>query len=110
MRTSLTDSTDLGLARSGSLSFEDQLRRLPFRRGSALRLLPLLLFTSPVPATAIEPAPPPPAATAPATAVDSGVRHEVVAKLSEALRNNYVFPDVGEKAAEKINAALTAGE
>jgi hypothetical protein len=43
-----------------------------------------------------------PAAPAPATSIDSNVRQVVVAKLSDALRNNYVFPDVGQKAAEKI--------
>jgi hypothetical protein len=48
------------------------------------------------------------AAAAPDT-IDSDVRRDVVAKLSDALRNNYIFPDVGEKAAEKINAELNAG-
>jgi hypothetical protein len=41
--------------------------------------------------------------------MDSNARRDVVAKLSQALRDNYVFPDVGEKAAEKINAALASG-
>ena len=50
------------------------------------------------------------AAPAPATSIDSDVRHEVVAKLSDALRNNYVFPDVGEKAAKKITTSLARGE
>ena len=51
-----------------------------------------------------------PAAHAPAASIDSDVRRDVVAKLSDALRENYIFPDVGEKAAEKINASLAAGE
>ncbi len=38
------------------------------------------------------------------------MRHDIVAKLSDALRENYVFPDVGAKAAEKIGAALSAGD
>jgi hypothetical protein len=33
-----------------------------------------------------------------------------VAKLGEALRDRYVFPDVGERAAARISAALAAGE
>ena len=51
-----------------------------------------------------------PVATAPASTIDSNVRHDVVAKLSDALHNNYIFPDIGEKAAQKINAAFAAGE
>jgi hypothetical protein len=54
--------------------------------------------------------PAPPTAPAPASTIDSNVRHDVVAKLSDALRNDYVFPDVGGKAAEKITASLAAGE
>jgi hypothetical protein len=45
-----------------------------------------------------------------ANGIDSNVRRDVVAKLSDALRDNYIFPDVGQKAAEKISAALAAGE
>jgi len=33
-----------------------------------------------------------------------------VAKLSEALCDRYVFPDIGERAATRISAALAAGE
>src|SRR4029079_11673910 len=51
-----------------------------------------------------------PASVAAASGVDSDVRHDVVAKLSDALRSNYVFPDVGKKAAEKITRSLAAGE
>lgn len=62
-------------------------------------------------ATAVgsQPAPAPPEAAAPANIIDSKARREVVAKLSDALRNDYVFPDVGAKAADSINAALAAG-
>jgi hypothetical protein len=49
------------------------------------------------------------AAPAPA-ALDGKVRQEIVAKLAEALRERYVFPDVGERAAARIEAALAAGE
>jgi len=70
------------------------------------------LVASPLLATPMEmpPAPPPPIAAAPAQSIDSNVRHDVVARLSDALRNNYVFPDIGEKAAEKVGASLAAGE
>lgn len=69
----------------------------------------LSLVAFPLLASAVQAAPVPPRAAAPANTIDSNVRHDVVAKLSEALRNKYIFPDVGEKAAEKINAALNAG-
>ena len=70
------------------------------------------LVASPLLATPMEMprAPRPPIAAAPAQSIDSNVRHDVVARLSDALRNNYVFPDVGEKAAEKVGASLAAGE
>ena len=54
----------------------------------------------------------PPAApigSGPATAIDSNGRHDVVAKLGDALRNHYVFPDIGRKAADKIIESLAAG-
>ena len=75
-------------------------------------LIFLSLLTCPLSATAVTMQVPPvsPAAPAPATTIDSSVRHDVVAKLSDALRDNYVFPDVGQKAAEKITASLAAGE
>lgn len=49
-------------------------------------------------------------AAPPADTIDSSMRQDIVAKLSDALRNNYVFPDVGAKAAEKIGASLSAGD
>jgi peptidase S41-like protein len=78
----------------------------------SLVLMFLSLVASPSWATAVETQPGPPASTAaaPANPIDSSVRHDVVAKLCDALRNNYVFPDVGEKAAEKISTALSAGD
>ncbi|MBV9931564.1 MAG: S41 family peptidase [Alphaproteobacteria bacterium] len=57
------------------------------------------------PAVLAQPAPP----AAPA-ALSEQARQEVVAKLSGALRERYVFPDVGEKAAARITAALAAGD
>lgn len=38
------------------------------------------------------------------------VKKDVVTKLGTALRDRYVFPDVGEKAATRIGAAMAAGE
>jgi len=77
---------------------------------------PVLMFfgllACPLPATAAptQPAPTPPPNAAPTNTIDSNVRQDVVAKLSDALRNNYVFPDLGEKAAKKISASLFAGD
>jgi hypothetical protein len=75
-------------------------------------LIFLGLIACPLSATAVTmPVPPaPPPASAPPITIDSNVRHDVVAKLSDALRNNYVFPDVAQKAAEKITTSLAAGE
>lgn len=79
-------------------------------RVSALVFLGLV--SSPLSAAALEmqPGPTPPVAAAPAGTIDSNVRRDVVAKLSGALRDDYIFPDVGEKAAAKISASLSAGE
>jgi peptidase S41-like protein len=72
----------------------------------------LALLACPLSALAVtmQVPPAPPAAAAPASTIDSNVRHDVVAKLGDALRNDYVFPDIGDKAAEKITASLAAGE
>ena len=51
----------------------------------------------------------PPAEAQPAT-LTAEVRQEVVASLSIALRERYVFPEVGAQAAARIGAALAAGE
>ena len=65
-------------------------------RASALVLLGLL--TSPLEASAAATQPVPNLrAAAPINTIDSNGRREVVAKLSDALRNNSVFPDVGER-------------
>jgi hypothetical protein len=45
----------------------------------------------------------------PAT-LTAGARQEVVASLGTALRERYVFPEVGARAAARIGAALAAGE
>jgi hypothetical protein len=42
--------------------------------------------------------------------LDATVRTDIVAKLSEALRDRYVFPDLGERAATRITRALQGGE
>lgn len=36
------------------------------------------------------------------TAIDAKARRDIVAKLSEALRDRYIFPEVGERAAARI--------
>jgi hypothetical protein len=50
------------------------------------------------------------AQTAVSTALNAQTRQEVVAKLSAALRERYVFPDIGEQAAVQISSALAAGK
>lgn len=40
---------------------------------------------------------------------DATARKDVIAKLSQAVRNRYVFPDVAERAAAKIEAAEASG-
>ena len=47
---------------------------------------------------------------APAAPLDAATREAVVAQLGAALRDRYVFPDIGEQAAARIDAALAAGE
>jgi len=44
------------------------------------------------------------------TSLDAATRKKVITTLSMALRQRYVFPDVGAKAASRIEAALAAGE
>jgi hypothetical protein len=44
------------------------------------------------------------------TTLDAGARKKVANALSDALRQRYVFPDLGEKVAARIDAALAAGE
>lgn len=48
-------------------------------------------------------------ATATPATFDAAARRDVVAKLGEALRARYVFPQVGERAAQTIERALAAG-
>lgn len=42
--------------------------------------------------------------------LDEGARERVVVKLGKALRSNYVYPDIGTKAASKISASHAAGQ
>ena len=71
-------------------------------------MLPFLLATSPVstdqtpPATSIM--------AAPAAALDATARREVVAKFSDAMRDRYIFPELGDQVATKVRGALAAGE
>ncbi len=56
-------------------------------------------------------APPAPPRSEPApTLLDAAARKEVVSALETALRQRYVLPDIGEKAASRIDTALAAGE
>ncbi len=43
-------------------------------------------------------------------ALDAAARRDVVGNLATALRQRYVFPDIGGQAAARIDAALAAGE
>jgi hypothetical protein len=43
------------------------------------------------------------------TSVDEAARAAVIAKAADALRNRYIFPETGEKAAAKLEAQLAAG-
>ena len=79
-------------------------------RVSVLMFLSLVASSSAATWVNAQPAPRPPVAAAPIGTIDSDVRRDVVKQLSEALRDDYVIPDVGQKAADKINASLAAGE
>lgn len=82
----------------------------------AFMLLPLLFA---LPAIAQPPMPGGPGPTAPGgpmgppmappSSLDAGDRQQIIATLGRALRDRYVFPDVGEQAAAKIEAAHAAG-
>ncbi len=45
-----------------------------------------------------------------AIALDAAARKDVVANLGAALRERYIFPDVGERTAARLDTALAAGE
>lgn len=74
-----------------------------------MMFLPMLFAISSAPLTAMQAVPATQTAPAPAT-LDGKARQEVVGKLGEALRERYVFPDIGERAAARIEAALAAGD
>jgi hypothetical protein len=69
--------------------------------------LPLLLAASPVPV--IQSPSTPPNTTAEQKSLDAKVPQEIVEKFAVALRERYVFPEVGEQVARKISAELIAG-
>jgi hypothetical protein len=75
---------------------------------AALMLLTLLLATA-APSTA-QPMPGAPPGSTPTTPLDAAARRDLVEKLGQALRERYVFPEVAERAAAKITAALAAGD
>lgn len=80
-------------------------------RLSIMMVAPLLLAAaSPASSQGAQPAAAPPGATAPESTFDAAARREIVARLSEELRNRYVFPETGERAATRIATALAAGE
>ncbi len=82
-------------------------------RSLIMMFVPLLtaaLSASSQAAQAAQAAPTPPGVTASASTFDAAARGEIAAKLSEALRDRYVFPEIGERAATRISAALAAGE
>ncbi|QAY75408.1 S41 family peptidase [Sphingosinicella sp. BN140058] len=60
-------------------------------------------------AMAAQPPSAPARETRPTGTLDASARQDVVASLSQALRDRYIFPDVGERAAARISAALKAG-
>lgn len=66
--------------------------------------------TSPKSSKATQTALTPPNATASASTFDAAARRHIVAELSEALRDRYVFPEIGERAAARISTALAAGD
>jgi len=70
----------------------------------------LLLAISTAAVAAPIAAPPAVAQPAPPAALDAAARQAVVAALGTALRDRYVFPDIGARAANRIEAALAAGE
>jgi hypothetical protein len=77
-----------------------------------LTLQPILLAAASALLAAVQPGPGPEMVRMPSrapTVFAAADRSAVVASLSTALRDQYVFPAVGEKAAAKISAALAAG-
>ena len=72
--------------------------------------LPLLFAASCAPSVAMQATPASETAVATSSTLDANGRRDVVAKLGEELRERYVYPNIGEQAASKINAALAAGD
>src|SRR5690349_4316254 len=65
----------------------------------------LTAFLAAATVAAQPPGPPPPPAP-----LDAAARTAVVNAAADALRQRYVYPDVGKRAAEAIEAALAAGK
>jgi hypothetical protein len=83
------------------------------RVGMASRVLLLVSAAIAVQQLASAPVAAQPSAPGPVAApssLDAQARQAVVSALATALRDRYVFPDVGEQAAAKIDAARAAGE
>jgi hypothetical protein len=78
---------------------------LRLRFAACASLLPLLTVSA-VPVAA-QAGPPPVSATA--RAIDPAARQTVVEKLAQSMRDQYVFPEVGEQAAAAITNALARG-
>lgn len=78
------------------------------KRRPLMMVLPLAIAGAAVPAMAQPPAGGPPVAAL--LSLDGKARREVVAKLGEALRRRYVFPETGTRTAARLEAALAAGD
>jgi hypothetical protein len=74
-----------------------------------LILMTSLLAALVSPAVA-QPGPPGPVSATKAPQLDADSRRDIVAQLGTALRDRYIFPDVGEQAANRIAASLVAGD
>lgn len=77
-------------------------------------LLPIALATASTPRTASQASPPPPrqgevVPPRSSATLSADDRRAIVASLGTALRDQYVFPDIGERAGAKIAAALAGG-
>jgi hypothetical protein len=71
----------------------------------ALRIGPAIAVLAAVSVALGQPAPP----SGPPPVLDAAARQDIVAKLADALRQRYVFPDVGAKMGDAISTKLMAG-
>lgn len=76
---------------------------MPLHHPVLMIFLPLLVVAVPLPAGAQ------PVTPAETSSLDEAARVEIVAQLSDQLRERYVYPEVGEKGASEITAAVASG-